>query len=112
IALLFGLNRFAADGPEVQLNRNGWVSALILVALGATHQAVTPGTSSGGRTLSAGGTRPVQSETTDICAALRARYSLSGPPPAKGSCLPADSKVLFVIATAPNPANSQLALSF
>jgi hypothetical protein len=60
----------------------------------------------------------VQSEPTDLCAALRARYSLPPPPPPdlhqsqSRACLPTAHNILFVIATAPNPANSQLALGF
>src|SRR5262249_21688010 len=82
-----------------------------------THQAMSPGASSETRQQgqSAAGSSPTQSHSTDLCAALRASYSLSPPDanPSPGqACLPGGHKILFVIATTPNPANSQLALSF
>src|SRR6516164_6562517 len=100
---------------EVYVNRKGWVSAALLVALGATHQAIGPGASPGAKQQAQQGTgsHPAQSETRDLCAALRASFSL--PPPApnqSGACLPGGHNILFVIATTPNPANSQLALGF
>jgi hypothetical protein len=91
------------------------VSAVVLVALGATHQAVGPGTSGAAKQQTQlGGWRSTQTENTDLCAALRALYSIpaeASPGEGRG-CLPGRHNILFVIATAPNPANSQLALSF
>ena len=100
------------------MNRRGWLSAMLLVALGVTHRAMSPGTPAEAKQqLQAGsGSRPVQSETADLCAALRAAFSQSSrdPNPTPGApCLMSPGRdILFVIATAPNPANSQLALSF
>ena len=90
------------------------MSAVALVALGATHQAIGPGTSTARlQAPTVSGSRPAQSETTDLCDALRARFPQ--PPHYQGqghACLAPGHTVLFIIATAPNPANSQLALSF
>src|SRR5215831_15024218 len=101
---------------EVSVNRVGWVSAAMLVALGATHQAMGPGTSSTAKQQKVqpgNGSHPAQSETTDLCTALRAFVSLPAPDPKRDrTCLPSVHNILFVIATTPNPANSQLALSF
>jgi len=96
------------------VNRTGWVSAAALVALGATHQALSPGVQPRPAQQAETGSRslPGQSEPRDLCAALRAFYSLPPNPNKSGACLPGRHKILFVIATAPNPANSQLALSF
>ncbi|HEY7389546.1 MAG TPA: hypothetical protein VH640_13615, partial [Bryobacteraceae bacterium] len=97
------------------MNKIGWVSAAVLVGLGTTHQALGPGTQSGARQQAqpANGPLSAQSETTDLCAALRASFSLSSPDPnLPQPCLPGEHHILFVIATTPNPANSQLALSF
>jgi hypothetical protein len=92
------------------------VSAALLVALGVTHQAVGPGTPSAAKQQLEPGTgpRPAQSETTDLCAALRSRFSLPplDPQSQNRGCFPSERNILFVIATTPNPANSQLALSF
>lgn len=100
---------------EVYVNKIGWVSAALLVAVGTTHQAVGPGTQSGAKQQAQPTNGPLfaQSETTDLCAALRASSSL--PPPGPNlhpPCLSGEHNILFVIATTPNPANSQLALSF
>ena len=90
------------------------MSAALLVALGATHQALGPGTPGAKQQTQPGSQSfPAQSETTGLCAALRASFSLQPPdsdriPP----CLPRGHTILFVIATVPNPANSQLALAF
>jgi hypothetical protein len=104
-------------GREVYVNRTGWLSAILLVAVGATHQAVGPGTATVAKQQAQSGSvpRPTQSETTNLCGALRARVSLPPPDPNRrqsGACLPAGHNILFIIATVPNPANSQLALSF
>jgi hypothetical protein len=90
---------------------------MLLVALGVTHRAMSPGTPAEAKQQpqAAGASRPVQGETADLCAALRAAFSQSsrdtnatpGTP-----CLNPARNILFAIATAPNPANSQLALSF
>ena len=67
---------------EVYMNRQGWVSASL--ALGATHQALSPGIPAGANQQvqpgSGSRSHSVQSEPTDLCAALRARYSLPPPP--------------------------------
>lgn len=97
------------------MNRIGWVSAALLVALGATHQAMGPSAPSGAKQQAQSSNRsyPAQSETTDLCAALRASFSLPFPDPDQiPPCLPGGHNILFVIATTPNPANSQLALAF
>jgi len=104
-----------AAGREVYVNKIGWVSAALLVALGTTHQALGPGTQSGAKqpVQPASGPLSAQGETTDLCAALRASFSLPAPSPKlRQPCLPGEHHILFVIATTPNPANSQLALSF
>ena len=94
------------------MHRIGWVSAALLVALGATHQAMGPGASPGAKEQGTG-SHPAQSQTIGLCAALRASFSLPLPEPNQsGACLPGGHYILFVIATTPNPANSQLALSF
>ncbi len=99
------------------MNRRGWLSAMLLVALGVTHRAMSPGTPAEAKQqLQAGSaSRPVQAETADLCAALRAAFSQSPrdtSPTAGAPCVTPGRDILFVIATAPNPANSQLALSF
>ena len=97
------------------MNRIGWVSAALLVALGATHQAMGPGTPSGAKQQAqpGNGSLLAQNETIDLCAALGASFSLPPPDPNQSRpCLPGGHSILFVIATTPNPANSQLALSF
>jgi hypothetical protein len=99
----------------VYVNRTGWVSAALLVVLGATHQALGPATPSETKQQAQqrNASSLARSETTDLCAALRAFLPL--PPPDPGQtrpCLPGGHHILFVIATTPNPANSQLALSF
>jgi hypothetical protein len=99
------------------VNRKGWASATLLVALGTTHQFVSPGTGTKAKqqVQPGRGSRPAQSEITNLCDALRAGFSLPPSDPNQSpstACLPAGHNILFIIATAPNPANSQLALSF
>jgi hypothetical protein len=100
---------------EVYVKRIGWVSAALLVALGATHQAMGPSTPPGAKQQVQPGNESLsaQSEITDLCTSLRASFSL--PPPdlnQSRACLTGGHNILFVIATTPNPANSQLALGF
>ena len=68
---------------EVYVNRIGWVSAALLVALGATHQAMGPGTPSGAKQQAqpSNGSLLAQTETIDLCAALGASFSLPLPIP-------------------------------
>ena len=83
-------------GREVYVNRIGWVSAALLVTLGATHQAIGPGASPEAKQQAQQGTgsHPAQSETIDLCAALRASFSLPPQEPNQsGACLPGEHNI-------------------
>src|SRR3954463_13415102 len=83
------------------------------MALGAGHQAVTPGTSSGKQTQPTSPSPPAQSEPLDLCNALRAHFSVPLIEKAgSGACRGASRNILFITAPTPSPTNSQLALSF
>lgn len=92
------------------MNRKGILGAIALFVFGATHQVVTtkaPQTSPG--QLSP----VISSEAATLCSALQDSLGEDRKAGADSEdCPHGRYRILFVLATVPNPANSQLALSF
>jgi hypothetical protein len=93
------------------VNRKAFVSAVLLVVFGAAHQAVN--------TVPQTQTRPsgpaAHADEAPLCKALQLSLSdaaPAGPEAPADRCFAENQPILFIVATAPNPANSQLALSF
>jgi hypothetical protein len=94
------------------VERKAFLSSVLLVVFGATHQAVNSRSQSQARTS----VPAPRYEESGLCQTLQ--WSLYGEAPSSpeeaqtGRCFARSQDILFIIATAPNPANSQLALSF
>jgi hypothetical protein len=98
------------------VNRKAFVSAVLLVVFGATHQAEnsTP-QAPGKQSQTRSGTPGAHADEAELCKALVSSLSGGASTPSgasSGRCFAQDQDILFIVATAPNPANSQLALSF
>src|SRR5262249_23833290 len=89
----------------------------LVIVFGTAHQAVNTGPQVSGKPAQGrSGNSAVQADKAELCSALQSTLSAQEPAQEQevlsGQCFAQNQDILFIIPTAPNPANSQLAYSF